>query len=159
VGKGELETGLQELTDVRPLDVVLLLNLGDPQDVDRPKPSPVPSGQVLVQSLDGTDSGELPELLVHVVGSRSRVVSEPDTKVLDLEGSLLVDDVDSDNLTVGLLDLLQLPQKVPEPRLGDDLVGSKDPHPVELGGGLGLGREGSAEDRVFGESGHFSVCG
>ena len=59
--------------------------------MDRPKPSPVPSGQVLVQSLDGTDSGELPELLVHVVGSRSRVVSEPDTKVLDLEGSLLVD--------------------------------------------------------------------
>ena len=66
-------------------------------------------------------------------------------------------DVDSDNLTVGLLDLLQLPQKVPEPRLGDDLVGGKDPHPVELGGGLGLGREGSTEDRVFGESGHFSA--
>lgn len=33
MGKGELETGLQELTDVRPLDVVLLLNLGDPQDL------------------------------------------------------------------------------------------------------------------------------
>ena len=33
VGEGELETGLQELTDVRPLDVVLLLNLGDPQDL------------------------------------------------------------------------------------------------------------------------------
>ena len=35
VGKRELETGLQELTDVRPLDVVLLLNLGDPQDLPR----------------------------------------------------------------------------------------------------------------------------
>ena len=63
-------------------------------------------------------------------------------------------DVDSDNLTVGLLDLFQLPQKVPKPRLGDDLVGGKDPHPVELGGRLGLGREGSTEDGVFGESGH-----
>ena len=35
VGEGELETGLQELTDVRPLDVVLLLNLGDSQDLSR----------------------------------------------------------------------------------------------------------------------------
>jgi hypothetical protein len=51
----------------------------------------VPGSEVLVKSLDGTDSGKLPELLVHVVGSRSRVVSEPDTEVLDLEGTLLVD--------------------------------------------------------------------
>ena len=117
MGERELETGLQELTDVRPLDVVLLLNLGDSQDlsrarkhqgkllfmctlhlsspasthVDRSKPGSVPGSEVLVKSLDGTNSGKLSELLVHVVGSRSRVVSEPDTKVLDLEGTLLVD--------------------------------------------------------------------
>jgi hypothetical protein len=97
-----------------------------------------------------------------ICGADHRPCSSAGDSLLDISnltcrGHLGTHDVDSDNLTVGLLDLLQLPQKVPEPRLGDDLVGGKDPHPVELGGGLGLGREGSAEDRVFGESGHFSA--
>ena len=84
MGERELETGLQELTDVRPLDVVLLLNLGDSQDlsrarksqgkllltrhlsspmsthVDRSKPGSVSGSEVLVESLDGTNSGKLP---------------------------------------------------------------------------------------------------
>ncbi len=33
VGKGELEVGFEELTDVRPLDVLLLFNLGDSEDL------------------------------------------------------------------------------------------------------------------------------
>lgn len=46
---------------------------------------------VLVESLDGGDTGHLTVLLVHVVGAGARVVLDPDTEVLDLLGLLLVD--------------------------------------------------------------------
>ena len=44
---------------------------------------------VLVQSLNGSSSGEFSVLLVHVVGAGSRVISDPDTEVLDLKRLLL----------------------------------------------------------------------
>lgn len=91
MGERELESRLEELTDVRPLDVLLLLNLGDTQDLDRSEASTVTGGHVLVEGLDGGGTREFTELLVQVVRARTRVVTEPDTKVLDLEGLLLVD--------------------------------------------------------------------
>lgn len=48
-------------------------------------------GHILVQGIDGGDTGHLAVLLVHVVGTGARVVLEPDTEVLDLLGLLLVD--------------------------------------------------------------------
>ena len=59
-------------------------------DVDRPEACTVAGSHVLVERLDSVGAGELTELLVHVVGSRAGVVSEPDTEVLDLQGLLLV---------------------------------------------------------------------
>lgn len=44
---------------------------------------------VLIQGLNGSSPGKLPVLLIHVVGARSRVISDPDTEVLDLKGLLL----------------------------------------------------------------------
>jgi len=73
-----------------------------------------------------------PRQATHVVCAGSGVVSEPDGEVLDLQWLLLVDDVKGNDLSVGLLDLLQLTKVVPEPRLGDDVVGRKDSHAVEL---------------------------
>ena len=58
--------------------------------MDRPEAGTVAGSHVLVERLDGISTGELTELLVHVVGARTRVVAEPDTKVLDLQGLLLV---------------------------------------------------------------------
>lgn len=46
---------------------------------------------VLVESLDGVGAGHLTVLLVHVVGTRARIVTDPDTEVLDLKWALLVD--------------------------------------------------------------------
>lgn len=46
---------------------------------------------ILVQRLDRGGSRELSVLLVHVVGAGSRVVSQPNAKVLDLERVLLMD--------------------------------------------------------------------
>lgn len=91
VGERELEVGGHELLDVRALDILRLLDLGNLENVDRGETSTVAGGHVLVERLGGLGTGERTELLVHVVGTRSRVVSEPDGKVLDLEGLLLVD--------------------------------------------------------------------
>ena len=46
---------------------------------------------VLVESLNSLSAGHLTVLLVHVVGTGTRVVADPDTEVLDLEGALLGD--------------------------------------------------------------------
>ena len=59
--------------------------------MDRPETGTVASSHVGVESLDGVGPRELTVLLVHVVGARSRVVTDPDAEVLDLEGALLVD--------------------------------------------------------------------
>ena len=48
-------------------------------------------GHILVQSIDGGDTGHLTVLLVHVVGTGARVVADPDAEVLDLLGALLGD--------------------------------------------------------------------
>lgn len=57
--------------------------------VDGTEASTVAGSHVLVESLNGLSAGHLTELLVHVVGTGARVVAEPDTEVLDLEGALL----------------------------------------------------------------------
>lgn len=49
------------------------------------------SGHVLVEGIDGIGTGHLTVLLVHVVGAGAGVVSDPNTEVLDLLGTLLVD--------------------------------------------------------------------
>lgn len=109
----------EELLDVGALDIVGLLELDDAEDLARhivsfsPVLGSVPSGawcvfrldstyvdgsetgtvaggHVLVHSLDGLGPGHLAVLLVHVVGTGARVVSDPDAEVLDLQGVLLV---------------------------------------------------------------------
>lgn len=59
--------------------------------VDGPETGTVTGSHIRVQGLDSIGSGELTVLLVHVVCTGARVVSQPDTEVLDLLGVLLVD--------------------------------------------------------------------
>lgn len=59
--------------------------------MDRPEPGSMPGSHILVESLDGVGTGQFTIFLVHVVGTTARVVTDPDTEVLDLQGSLLVD--------------------------------------------------------------------
>jgi hypothetical protein len=59
--------------------------------VDGAEAGTVTGSHVLVQRLDGISSAELTELLVHVVGAGAGVVTQPDTEVLDLGGTLLGD--------------------------------------------------------------------
>lgn len=59
--------------------------------MDASKAGTVAGGHVGVEGLDGSDSGGLTVLLVHVVGARPGVVTDPDTEVLDSQGVLLGD--------------------------------------------------------------------
>ncbi|KAB8339019.1 hypothetical protein FH972_021958 [Carpinus fangiana] len=150
VGEGELEALLDDLLDVRPPEISGLLNLNDLQDleivlatdferesdledetyVDRPETRAVTRGHVLVEGLDSIRSGQLTVLLVHVVGSRTYCI-------------------DGDDFTVGLLGLSETRQEIPEAGLGDNVVGRKDAHAVELGSRVGLGRQKPTDDLVF----------
>ena len=57
--------------------------------VDGPETGTMPRSHILVEALHSIDSAEFTELLVHVVCAGTRIVSEPDTKVLDFQGFLL----------------------------------------------------------------------
>jgi hypothetical protein len=59
--------------------------------VDGAETGTVTGSHVLVESLNSVGAGHLAELLVHVVGAGAGVVTDPDTEVLDLEGTLLID--------------------------------------------------------------------
>jgi hypothetical protein len=58
--------------------------------VDRTEAGAVAGGHVLVEGIDGLAARHLAVLLVHVVGTRARVVTDPDTEVLDLLGARLM---------------------------------------------------------------------
>jgi len=128
--EGEFELRCKELLDVGSANVGSLFKLDDTENVDGPEAGTMPRSHVLVHGLDSRCTRELTELLVHVVGARARVVADPDTEVLDFQGLLLVDLVDADNFTAGLLDFLQLPQEIPETGLCDDLIRRKDTHAI-----------------------------
>jgi hypothetical protein len=154
VGKRELKATDSQLLNVLALNILSLLKLNNLENVDRSKSRSVTSGHVLVKGINSSGTRKLTVLLVHVVGTGTRVVTDPDTEVLDLVGSLLVDLVNGDNLTSSLLNSSELGQEVPESRLGNNSVGSKDSHTVELGLRLALGRETTANNLVFIETTH-----
>jgi hypothetical protein len=152
VRQRELEVLGEELLDVGAADVLGVVDLDDLEDADGAETGTVTSSHVLVEGLNGVGTAHLTELLVHVVGTGARVVAEPDTEVLDLGGALLGNHIEADDLTVGLLDLAELGQEVPEPGLGHDGVGRKDAHAVELGRGVCLGGQVTPDDLVLRET-------
>lgn len=157
VGQREFEAFGDELLDVWSLDVVGLGEFDNLEDVDAPKSGTVAGSHILVQSLDGLGAAHLSVLLVHVVGAGPGIVTDPDTEVLDLQRAFLVDDVDSDNLSVRLLDLAQLHQKVPEARLGDHGVGCEDAHAVQLRGRVRVGGQVTPDHLVFLKTTHLDL--
>ena len=117
--------------------------------MDGPEASTVTRCHVLVEAPDSIRPAKLPELLVHVMRTRARVVAEPDAEVLHTQRAAFVDHVHANDLAVRLLNLLELAQEVPETRLRDDVVRREDTHAVELRRGVGLSGQVAAHDLVF----------
>merc|ERR1719234_2827084 len=86
--KWELDLAVVHLGDQWPS----ALPSGDnfaPDDLDGVSPGPVSGSHVTVALSDGRVDSQVPVLAVHVVGSGTRVVPQPNAKVLDLQGILL----------------------------------------------------------------------
>lgn len=149
VWKWELQVLGQELSDVLSLDIIFGFKFNNLQNVNRSKSSSVSSSQVRVHGFDSTNSGNISVFLVHVVGTRSRVVSDPDTKVLDLGWLVFRDDVQRNNFTRSLLNLVQLLQKVPVSGLSNNVVWCKNSHSVQLWFWNSFGRKSSTDNLVF----------
>jgi len=79
----------------------------------------------------------------------STLVPQPNTIILDLSRALLINLIDCKHLTVALLDLLKLPQKIPELGFGPNLIGGPEFHAEDLGMLLGLRRESSSHNLVL----------
>ena len=88
VRQGESELGGQELLDVLTADISIL-DLSNTDDLNRSETSTVTSSHVLVTGLDSFSTAHSTVFLVHVVGTGTRIVTDPDTKVLDLLRTLL----------------------------------------------------------------------
>lgn len=60
-------------------------------NVNRPESGTMPGSHILVHALHRSSAGELTVLLIHVVGTGTGVVSQPDTEVLHFQWLLLMD--------------------------------------------------------------------
>ena len=135
VGKGEPDTTLGKLSTVGPVELTGSKS-GSTDDLDGTRTTTVTSSHLIVQLGDSTDELHITVLAVHVVGSRSGVVTEPDSVVFDA-AAVLLDDLDAvKDLTGGLLHLTELTHEVPELGLGGDVVRGEDNHAVCLGVGV-----------------------
>ena len=118
-------------------------------DLDRPRTTTVTSSHLVIKLRHGSSELQVTVLAVHVVGSGARVVTEPDSVVLDGAGVLL-DKLDAvKNLTSGLLHLTELTHEVPELGLGSHRVGGEDNHTVGLGVGVLLSGSLTADHLVL----------
>ena len=88
-------------------------------------------------------------LSVHVVSSRTRIISQPDTEVLYSQWCLFVLTFHWNDFTSCLLELTQLTQKVPETRLGNDVIRSENVHLEQWGSWLLFGRQLTPDDFIF----------
>ena len=156
VRKSELQVLVRE-HDVLVSSQLLVWHHGGLDDLDRSVASAVRSGHLLVALLHGAQKGHITVLLVHVVGSRARVVTQPNTEVLHLR-SRLVDLplthaphthlVHSQNLSGSVLHLLQSVHEVPVAGLGSHSVRSEQSHSVDLRLGVRLGGQSAANDLI-----------
>ena len=134
----ELDVRLVELLDVL-TSAVARVNLLNSDDLNASVACTVPGSHFCVKLVDGSDEGGITELLVHVVGTAAAVVAKPHSKVLHVGGLFLVNFVNAENLSGGLLELVDLVKKVPESALSRDRVGSEDTHAEDRGFLVGLG--------------------
>ena len=159
VRKSELEI-LMSVHDVLVSLEVLVFNNGSLDDLDGTITSTVSTSHLLIALLHSTEESVITILLVHVVSTGTRIVSQPDTVVLDF-GVLLVDlpksaitrpnayFVDSKNLTSTLLHLLKSVHEVPITGLSSDSVGSEKTHSVNFRFRVRFGRKSTTNNVII----------
>ena len=144
VREGKLDAVLEELKGGGAL-ADLGGNSSSADNLNRLVARPVSASHVIIHSSNCPSQVCVTVFAVHVVGAAARVVLDPNAKVLDIAFVLLRNLIHVKNFTSRLLHLTHLVHKVPEARLGLDIVGGKEFHAVSwwipflLGLPVGLG--------------------
>jgi len=122
VGQWELNFGIVKLLGVLTL-AERYWNSCSLNDLDARGTHPMARSHLIVHLLHCSIESQISVLLVHVVVASPALIAHPDTIVLDGGGVLLKNLIDGQELTVRLLDLLQLSEEVPKLRLSAHFVG------------------------------------
>jgi len=109
------------------------------------------STHISVALSDGAVGLRVSVFTVHVVSSRSRIVSNPDAEVLDETGSLFGDLLHGNDFSGGLVDLLVVRNKVPESRFGSNWVRREKSDSVDRWMRLSVRRQLSASNDELAE--------
>ena len=72
------------------------------------------SSHISITLSDSGRNGQITVFTIHVVGSGTRVISEPNTEILDFQRFLLVDLFNTDDFAGSFLEFPQLTQEIPE---------------------------------------------
>lgn len=83
------------------------------------------------------------------MGAGARVITKPDTVVLDTVWFPFKDLVDRDDLTGGALNLVETLQEIPVTALSYHFIGSKEAHAIQPWMWLRVGREMATHHLVF----------
>ena len=94
-------------------------------------PNSVARSHLSIHLFNRTIECSVPIFLVHVVISSSALISQPNSIVFYLGGILLKNLINCQNLTIALLNFLELPQEIPKLGFGTNLVRSPKLHPVD----------------------------
>lgn len=182
--KRKLQVLGEQLSDIRTFDILRLRDLDNSDNLENQHPSTtkrsaymygtesstMSSSHILIQRLNGQSTRHIAVFLVHIVCSGTRIITEPNSVILDSQGSFLrnlvplVGFIESswrhlihgNDFAAGLFDFSGLLQKVPETRFCDLGVGCKDAHSIELGSRVVFGGELAPNDLVLMETRH--VC-
>jgi hypothetical protein len=90
VRKWEAQVWLKQLLNIWTTNI-FRLDFSNLDDVNSVETSTMLSSQILVASDNSIRASQFTIFLVHVVGSRARVISDPETKILDLRRLLFKD--------------------------------------------------------------------
>ena len=86
-------------------------------DLNAVSSSTMTSSHIPIALGDSSRDGQVTVFTVHVMSSGTRVITKPDTEVLNLQGLLFPDLFNADNFASGFLELPQLTQKVPKSKI------------------------------------------
>ena len=89
----------------------------DSDDLNAVSSSTMTSSHIPIALGDSGRDGQVTVFTVHVMGSGTRIITKPDTEVLDFQGLLFVDFLNTDNFASSFLKFPQLTQKVPKPKI------------------------------------------
>ena len=125
------------------------LDGGGTKDLHRTLAGTVTRGHLRVHLFDGTSQFGVTVFLVHVVGARTRIITDPHTIVFDNTIVLLEDFVHGKNLTVLALHTTKFGKEIPEAAAGASRIVGEQTHLVDGWFRIARARQLTANDKIF----------